>query len=153
MSQLFQDKLQVILTPALAVFGFELIGCQLQSTGGQGQLLKIFIDKPAGVTVADCAQASHQIKGILDLEKTVPGDYRLEVSSPGLDRPLYTLAHYKRFVGSKIKLRMHVGIGGRRQFTGQLTAVENEHVTLQVDGESFSLSIRDIDRAKLVFEL
>ena len=152
MPNLFQDKLRLALAPALESLGYELVGCELQSTGGQGQLLKVFIDKIEGVTIDDCARASHQIRGILDVENTVPGDYRLEVSSPGLDRPLYILAHYQRFLGSRVKIRMREGMEGRRHFTGQMIAVDSEQVTLLVDGENFILPMSEIDKANLIFE-
>lgn len=152
MSDFFQDKLRCALTAALESLGFELVGCELQSSTRAG-VLKVFIDKIGGVTVDDCAQASHQIKGVLDVENSVPGDYRLEVSSPGLDRPLYTLAHYQRFLGSRVKVRMREGMNGRRHFTGQLTAANSEQITLLMDEESFTLPFSEIDKANLVFEI
>lgn len=149
----FQDKLSSTLTPALEGLGYELIGCELQSNTRGGALLRVFIDKIGGVTVNDCARASHQIKGILDVENSVAGDYRLEVSSPGLDRPLYTLAHYQGFLGSRVKVRMRESMNGRRHFTGQLTAANSEEITLLADGEHFTLPLSGIDKANLVFEI
>jgi len=151
MSNFLQDKLRRSLTLALEGLGYELVGCELQSNARAGALLKIFIDKIGGITVDDCARASHQIKGILDVDNSMAGDYRLEVSSPGLDRPLYTLAHYQRFLGSRIKIRMREGMNERRHFTGQLTAVNSEQITLLVDGENFILPFSEIDKANLVF--
>ena len=150
------NKLSLILTPVLETLGFELVGCQLQSIGRQGQLLRILVDRldreAGGVTIDDCARASHQIKGILEVENCIEGNYRLEVSSAGLERPLYTMAHYQRFLGSCVKIRMHEDKEGRRHFAGQIIAVDNEQVSLLIDGGTIVLPISEIDRANLVFE-
>lgn len=152
MAYLFNEELRLALAPVLESLGFEWVGCELQSVGGKNQILKVFIDKEKGITINDCARASHQIKGILEVEKSISGNYFLEVSSPGLDRPLYTLAHYQRFVGSRAKVRMHKSIEGRRQFTGTITEANDKYVVLLVDGQHFMLPLYEIDKANLVFE-
>ena len=151
MPDFFQDKLRCALMPVLDALGFELVECELQSSGPMS-ILKVFIDKVGGITIDDCARASHQIRGVLDVENSVPGDCRLEISSPGLNRPLYTLAHYQRFLGSRVKICMRDAMNGRCHFAGQLTAVDNEGITLLMDGESFALPFSGVDKANLVFE-
>ncbi len=126
--------------------GYELVDLQA-STGGR--LLRLFIDKPGGVGVEDCAAVSRQLTRVLEVEGV---DYeRLEVSSPGLDRPLRKPADFARFAGQKAEVRMRTAdAGGRRRFVGVLRGAEGDRVRLDLDGQTVALPIGDIDRAKLV---
>jgi len=112
--------------------------------------LRVYIDKPGGVTVDDCADVSRQLSAILDVEDPLPGSYMLEVSSPGLDRPLVTANDFRRFIGEMVKVQMHQPIAGRKRFKGRLLAASDERVTLEVDGEQFDLVLADVERARLV---
>lgn len=126
--------------------GYELVDLQA-STGGR--LLRLFIDKPGGVGVEDCAAVSRQLTRVLEVEGV---DYeRLEVSSPGLDRPLRKAADFARFAGQKADVRMRTAdAAGRRRYVGVLRGADGDRVSLEVDGQTVALAIGDIDRAKLV---
>ena len=129
--------------------GFELVNVELQG-GRQHQTLRVYIDGPRGVTVDDCADVSRQVSAILDVEDPIPGSYRLEVSSPGLDRPLVRPDDFRRFQGETIKVHLQRALDGRRNFTGRLVEVVDDHVVVEVDNERYKLSFSAIERAKLV---
>lgn len=139
-----------LIAPALAALGFELVSCAFVNEAGR-KTLRVLIDAPAGISVENCSDASRQINAVLDVEANITAPYDLEVSSPGLDRPLITLAHYQRFVGSQVKIKLHTPLEGRRHFTGQLitAAVENE-ITLLVDGKTITLALDNIEKANVV---
>lgn len=127
--------------------GYELV--ELQVSNG-GRLLRLFIDKAGGVTVEDCATVSRQLTRVLEVEGV---DYeRLEVSSPGLDRPLRKASDFARFSGHKADVRMRTpDVTGRRRFVGVLRGAEGDRVSLEVEsGQTVALAIGDIDRARLV---
>lgn len=137
------------LESGVQALGFELVDVEL--TGGrQHQTLRVYIDGPRGVTVDDCADVSRQLSAILDVEDPFPGSYTLEVSSPGLDRPLVTPADFRRFQGAMIKVRMLQPVEGRRNFTGRLVDATEDAAVVEVDGERFRLSYQAIERARLV---
>lgn len=147
-------ELESLLSPALAALGYEWWGCVIQQRSW-GTLLRIFIDKPGGIDVEDCARASHQINGVLEvsgaeLSTSVPAEYTLEVSSPGLDRPLFTLAQYQRFIGYKVKLRLKMPLQGQRNFQGTVQAVEGHQITLQCDKIVVAILFENIERANVV---
>jgi ribosome maturation factor RimP len=112
--------------------------------------LRVYIDGPLGVTVDNCAAVSRQLSAILDVEDPIPGRYTLEVSSPGLDRPLVTPADFRRFQGAMIKVRLLSALDGRRNFTGRLLEATPEAVVMEVDRERFNLPLAAIERARLV---
>ena len=129
--------------------GYELV--DVQASNG-GRFLRLFIDKPSGINVDDCAAVSRQLARVFEVEGI---DYdRLEVSSPGLDRPLRKQADFVRFAGQKAELRMWCpDAGGRRKFAGVLKGADAGQVKIEVDGQTFALALDEIDRAKLVPEL
>lgn len=137
------------LESGVQALGFELVDVEL--TGGrQHQTLRVYIDGPRGVTVDDCADVSRQLSAILDVEDPFSGSYTLEVSSPGLDRPLVAPADFRRFEGAVIKVRLLHGLDCRRNFTGRLVETTADGVVVEVDGERFSLPFDAIERARLV---
>jgi len=137
------------LESGVQALGFELVDVEL--TGGrQHQTLRVYIDGPRGVTVDDCADVSRQLSAILDVEDPFPGSYTLEVSSPGLDRPLVTPADFRRFQGAIVKVRLLQPIEGRRNFTGRLVDATEDAAVVEVDGERFRLPYQAIERARLV---
>ena len=117
---------------------------------GRNSTLRIYIDAPDGVSVDDCARVSHQVSGVLDVEDPIPEQYLLEVSSPGLDRPLYTLAQFQAYAGHQVQLRLRAPFEGRRKFKGLLNGVEGDAVLLVVDEEEYLLPIDQIDRANVI---
>ena len=152
MRQVHQE-LQAILEPAINVLGCELVGIEFIPQGRRS-LLRIYIDKPSGVTIDDCSDVSHQVSAILDVEDLIREQYTLEVSSPGLDRPLFKREHFERFNGSLAKLRLHLPHEGRRNFTGRLAGMtDSGAVQIEVDGETYAFDIDEIDKARLVPEI
>lgn len=135
-----------IVESTLAGMGFELVDMQMS---GGGRLLRIFIDRPGGITVDHCAEVSRQLTRVFAVEGI---DYeRLEVSSPGLDRPLRKAADFARFAGSKVDVRMRTpDASGRRRFTGLLRGADGGVATVQVEGHDVVLKVDDIERARLV---
>jgi len=129
--------------------GYELI--DVQASNG-GRLLRLFIDKPGGVTLDDCAAASRHLTRVLAVEGI---DYeRLEVSSPGLDRPLRKEADFARFAGQKADVRMRTpDATGRRKFVGVLRGAEAGQVSMELDGRVIALALDDLDKARLIPDL
>lgn len=142
-------QLQEMLTPTVEALGFELWGLELLSQG-RHSLLRLYIDKPDGVNVDDCAQVSRHVSGVLDVEDPIAENYTLEVSSPGMDRPLFTLEQFKRFVGENVSVRLRVPFEGRRKYSGRLIAVEGDEVVVQVGEDEFLLPIELVDKANVV---
>lgn len=138
-----------IVESTLAGMGFELVDTQLS---GGGRLLRIFIDRPGGITVDHCAEVSRHLTRLFAVEGI---DYeRLEVSSPGLDRPLRKAADFARFAGSKVDVRMRTpDASGRRRFTGLLRGAQGAVATVEVEGRNVALNVDDIERARLVPDL
>lgn len=143
------SALRVRLASGVEALGFELVEAEL-SGGRHHRTLRVYIDRPEGVTVDDCAAVSRQLSAILDVEDPITGSYTLEVSSPGLDRPLVTPADFRRFQGAMIKVRLLNALDGRRNFTGRLLETTPESVVMQVDQERFNLPLAAIERARLV---
>ncbi|MCP1726970.1 ribosome maturation factor RimP [Natronospira proteinivora] len=141
-----KDELIDLLEPAIKGMGFDLI--ELEYSAG-GNLLRVFIDVERGVTVDDCEAVSRQISGILDVEDPIPGRYTLEVSSPGVDRPLRTLEHFRHFSGERVRIQLDGPFEGRRRFKGHLLGVEDEMVQVQVDDNIFELPFERIEKARL----
>lgn len=143
------SSLEGILEPTLAGLGFELVDTQVSN---RGRFVRIFMDKPGGITVDDCAAVSRHLSHLLEVEGV---DYdRLEVSSPGLDRPLRRPADFVRFAGQRVDVKMRVADAqGRRRFVGLLRGMEGAAATVEVDGVPVALQVDGMERARLVPEL
>ncbi len=147
-------KLQDLLERTVGGLGYELVSVELSN---RGRMLRIFIDKPAapvkdagasGITVDDCARVSNQLARVLEVENV---DYeRLEVSSPGLDRPLKKEADFARFAGEQARLTLRIPVGGRRNFTGVMHAVADGKLQLEVEGGMVTIDLANVDKARLV---
>lgn len=147
-----QNRLQTLLAPGVESQGCELLGVQV-SRGRRHTVLRLFIDRDEGITVEDCERVSHQVSGLLDVEDPIAGDYHLEVSSPGADRPLFRREHYERFVGAEVRIRMTVPQDGRRSFVGVLVGVdEGDRVHLRGDDGEWHLPLAQIALGRLVPE-
>ena len=142
------EQLTALLAPAVEAMGFEFWG--LEYLQGKGAILRVFIDHENGISVDDCAAVSHQISGVLDVEDPIPGEYNLEVSSPGMERPLFTLAHWLKYAGERAQLRLLAPVAGKRRFTAEIVGVENEELLLKVEGETLTVPFAQVDRANLV---
>ena len=138
-----------MVEPAVSGLGYELV--DVQASNG-GRLLRLFIDKPGGINVDDCAAVSRHLTRVLAVEGI---DYeRLEVSSPGLDRPLRKGADFARFAGQRAEVRMRTpDATGRRRFVGVLRGTSGSQVQIELDGQTVALELADLDRAKLIPEL
>ncbi|WP_049632518.1 ribosome maturation factor RimP [Cellvibrio sp. pealriver] len=143
-----QELLENLIAPVVSSLGCELWGVEYL-TQGRYTTVRIFIDAANGVSLDDCERVSRQVSSVFDVEDPIDGEYTLEVSSPGLDRPLYTEAHYARYVGETISVRLRIVRDGRRRFKGVITKVENGDVFLQVDNQEVQVSIDVIDRANV----
>ena len=141
--------LRELIEPVVSALGYELWGVEMLSQAHRS-MLRIYIDGPEGVNVDDCAKVSRQIAGLLDVEDPIPGEYTLEVSSPGMDRPLFNRAQFEAFVGHVVKVKLRSPFEGRRNFSGRLSAVEGDDVVLAIDDEEYLLPLEAIDKANVV---
>jgi len=137
------------LRPAVEEAGKELLGIEFISAG-QHSVLRLFIDHENGIDVDDCAEVSRQVGALLDVEDPISTEYSLEVSSPGLDRPLFTKEHYQAIIGETVNVRLSMPLNGRRKFKGILDAIENDILIVMVDGEAYELVFSNIDKGNLV---
>ena len=143
-----QDELAKLLEPTIEGLGYELSDLEAK-IGSQNGLLRLFIDKEDGIKLDDCEKVSAAVSALLDVEDPLPGQYNLEVSSPGSDRTLTKLAHFERFTGETVKVQMRFPIEGRRRFRGKLLSADEENIVVEVDGESHTLTMATIDFARL----
>jgi ribosome maturation factor RimP len=141
-----------MLRPAVEETGKTLLGVEYVSAGNHS-ILRLFIesDSETGVDVDDCAEVSHQVGAILDVEDPISSEYSLEVSSPGLDRPLFELAHFQAVIGETINVRLGIPLNGRRKFKGILETIENDTLVVSLDGQDYELIISNVDKANLVY--
>ncbi len=145
------DKIWQCVEPVVTSLGYDFVGAEY-GQGDNGMTLRIYIDKEGGILLDDCAAVSHQLSAVLDVEEPIQTKYVLEVSSPGIDRPLFKLNDFIRFVGQRIKVRSYALILGRRNFSGLLKSVENDEIFIDVDGEVFAIPISSVEQAKLLPE-
>ncbi len=144
------EELTALLAPTIADLGLELVGIEFSPNSGSS-LLRVYIDEPErGVTIDDCERASREISALLDVNDPVAGRYTLEVSSPGLERPLFTLEHFARFVGEQVKVNVNLPLDGRRRFQGVISAVEGDRIVLDQDGAPVAIAHANIAKARLV---
>ena len=145
----FEHKLTDMLRPAVEEVGKELLGVEFISAGNQS-VLRLFIDHEKGIDVDDCAEVSRQVGAILDVEDPISSEYNLEVSSPGVDRPLFDLAQFEAVIGETINVKLSIPLNGRRKFKGQLVSIEKDTLIVVVDGQDFELVFSNVDKANLV---
>jgi len=146
----FEQKLTEMLRPAVEETGKALLGCEFISAGNHS-VLRLFIDHENGIDVDDCAEVSRQVGAILDVEDPISTEYNLEVSSPGLDRPLFELSQFQEIIGETINVRLSIPLNGRRKFKGKLETIENDTLIVTVDGEDYELVMTNVDKANLVY--
>jgi ribosome maturation factor RimP len=147
------QELWTLAEPYVRDAGFDLVEVQSGREPG-GWILRIFIDQPVGTEGAighlDCERVSRDLSAALDVADIIPHAYQLEVSSPGLDRPLRRERDFARFVGASARVRLVEGVGGRRNFSGTIRGAKDGHVEIECDGRSYQLPIDDIAKANLV---
>ena len=139
-----------LVDPTIQALGLELWGIELLQQG-RYSLLRIYIEREEGVTIEDCEKVSRQVSALLDVEDPIAGEYTLEVSSPGVDRPLFSIEQYEQYVGSEVNLKMRRPQDGRRKFKGQIIQVSGDVVSLSVEGTQFELEYPEIESASIVF--
>jgi len=145
------DALWEMIEPVVVGLGYQVAEIEYLSQDGIN-ILRVYIDQESGITADDCAKVSLQLSALFDVEEPVKARYNLEVSSPGLDRPLRKVADFERFTGSKVKVKMAmpVGMENRRNFTGILVGVEADQALVEVDGETYELAIAAIEKARII---
>lgn len=144
-----EQNLQEMLQDAVEDLGCELWGIECQRVG-RFMTVRLFIDKDGGVTVDDCADVSRQVSAILDVEDPIADKYNLEVSSPGLDRPLFTLPQFERYIGQDIAVHLRIPVMERRKWQGKLERIEKDMITLIVDDQEQILVFGNIKKANVV---
>lgn len=145
-----QKSIVDLIEPTVNALGLELWGVE-HMLQGKRSLLRVYIDKEEGIAIEDCEKVSRQVSAIMDVEEPIAGEYTLEVSSPGMDRPLYTPEQYARFIGSVIHVRLRMPMNGRKKFKGLLEKVETENISLLVDNVQHQLPFAAIDKTNIVF--
>lgn len=143
------EHLSVLIEPIVEGLGYECVGIEYNPHPRNG-LLRIYIDKQGGILVEDCTKVSHQLSGVLDVEDPIQGNYQLEISSPGEDRPFFKLSQFESFIGSTVKVGLFKTIENRKKITGVIQKVENESVFLQEDGHIFEIPFQAMSKARLV---
>ncbi len=147
------DRLLSLIEPVVSDLGYELVGVDYLPNP-KNRVVRIYIDaEPNGIMVEDCERVSREVSALFDVEEPVPGQYTLEVSSPGVERPLFTGAQFARFVGELAAVQLVAPIGGRRRFKGVIVRADEAGVVLNVDGEEVAMVINDIARAHLAPDL
>jgi ribosome maturation factor RimP len=143
------EELNALLAPLIGDLGLELVGIEF-SPGRGGSLLRVYVDAPGRpVTIDDCERASREISALLDVNDPVAGRYTLEVSSPGLDRPLFTPEQFTRFVGQAVKINVNLPLDGRRRFHGMIKGVEGDRILIEQDGAPVTIAHANIAKARL----
>jgi ribosome maturation factor RimP len=143
-----EAELDALLRATIEALGFTLWGLEFRAAGKQS-LLRIYIDREARVQVDDCASVSRQISGILDVEDPIPGEYSLEVSSPGIDRLLFTIDQCRPYVGEWVEVKLRAPFDGRRNFHGTLVGTEDDEIVVRIDDDEYVLPFSSIDKARV----
>ncbi len=143
-------KVRDLIEPTVQALELELWGIE-HASQGKFSVLRIFIESEAGITIEDCEKVSRQVSAILDVEDPIAGEYTLEVSSPGLDRPLFTLDQFAQFEGTEVYVRLRSPIEGRRKFKGVIAEVSDDSVSVQVDNQTVALPFAEIEKANVEY--
>ncbi|GLP97019.1 ribosome maturation factor RimP [Paraferrimonas sedimenticola] len=144
-----EQKLTDMLAPIVEAEGFELVGIEF-IRAGKHSTLRIYIDHEDGITVDNCATVSYQASSILDVEDPISTEYTLEVSSPGVDRPLFNAAQYQKAIGEEVKMQLNMPVEGQRNMRGELTAVDGEMITIQLADKSATVALDNIRKANII---
>ncbi len=144
-----ERQLTEMLEAPVAASGYELVGLEFVRAG-QHSTLRIYIDHENGINVDDCAEVSHQVSAVLDVEDPITVAYNLEVSSPGMERPLFKAAHYDQFIGHEVSIVLKMAVANRRKWKGIIHSVDGETVVVTVDGQEEHFAISNISKANLI---
>ena len=143
------EQLQALLAPVIEALGYQCWGIEFLSQG-RHSLLRVYIDKADGILIDDCEIVSRQLSGVLDVEDPITSEYTLEVSSPGMERPLFTIEQFAKFAGEQVRIKLRSPFEGRRNFQGLLRGVEEQDIVVQVEDHEFLLPIDMIDKANII---
>lgn len=146
------DHLTSLIEPIVSGMGYELVGVEYVSQN-QHPVLRVFIDSARGVLVDDCAKVSHQLSGALAVENPIPGNYQLEISSPGIERPLFKVGDFERFKGSEAVIHLNEAFDSRRKIRGILRGVDAQTVLFEIDGVTRMIALDQIKKANLSFDM
>ena len=141
------EQLTELLGPVVEDLGFVLWG--IEYIQGRGAVLRVYIDHEDGITVDNCAAVSHEVSGVLDVEDPIPGEYNLEVSSPGMDRPMFHIAQSADYIGEDVQLKLLAPVSGKRKMTAAIVAVDGETLVVELDGDTLRIPYSQVDRARL----
>ena len=142
-------ELNALLQPLVEELGYEFVGLEYSSNPKQA-VLRIYIDHEGGVDLDDCSKVSHELAGLLDVEDPISGHYNLEISSPGLDRLLFTREQFARFTGQQAQVSLYAPEAGRRNFKGRILGVAADNLKMEQDGVEIALNFNNIAKARLV---
>lgn len=144
-----ERQLTEMLEAPVVASGYELVGLEFVRAG-EHSTLRIYIDHENGITVDDCAEVSHQVSAVLDVEDPITVAYNLEVSSPGLERPLFKAAHYEQFIGHEVSIVLKMAVSNRRKWKGLIHSVEGETIHIMVDAQEELFALSNIAKANLI---
>lgn len=145
------EKIREVVTPPVEGAGYELVDLEFKHEQ-VGWVVRVYIDAPGGISHDDCERVSRELSAVLDVHDVIPHHYSLEVSSPGLNRPLRKAEHFARFKGQKAKVRLKNGIDGRRNFSGLIKDAAENRVVMDVDGKEWTLPLDDLEKANLEWQ-
>ncbi len=148
MNHMKQDKISELLAPIIEDLGYRFWGLEYQVRKADA-LLRVYIDHENGISVDDCATVSHEVSGILDVEEPITMAYILEVSSPGMDRILFSASQFSEFLGEKVKMKLNQMVDGRRKIKGKIESVDGETITIDSDDEKINIEFDKIMRARI----
>ncbi|SJN54002.1 ribosome maturation factor RimP [Vibrio ruber] len=144
-----EKQLSELLEAPVVAAGYELVGLEFVRAGAHSTL-RIYIDHDNGITVDDCAEVSRQVSAVLDVEDPISVAYNLEVSSPGVDRPLFKSEHYEQFIGHEVNIVLKMAVGNRRKWKGTIQSVDGETIVVTVDGQEEQFALSNISKANLI---
>ncbi len=142
------QQLTELLKPLVEQLDYEFVGLEYQT--GTHALLRIYIDRPDGITVDDCANVSREVSALMDVHDPIKSEYNLEVSSPGLDRPLFSVEQFARFVGETVNVTVAMPVDGRRKFKGPIVSAADSDVVLNQDGTDVTIEHTNVVKARIV---
>ena len=145
------EHLVNLIEPIVEGLGYECVGIEYNPHPQHG-MLRIYIDSPNGILLEDCSKVSHQLSGVLDVEDPIQGNYQLEISSPGEDRPFFKLSQFQQFIGSTITINLYSSIDKRKKITGRIEAVEGEDILLLEGEQIFRIPFQAMSKVRLVPE-
>ena len=144
-----EQRLTELLDAPVVALGYELWGIEF-IRAGKHSTLRVYIDHANGISVDDCAAVSHQVSALLDVEDPITTEYYLEVSSPGMDRPLLKPEHFARYIGQVATVTLRMAVNNRRKYKGTIKQVDGEMITLTIDGRDEILAFANIQQANLI---